>query len=96
MSAQERTTIAPDGGRGVGLGHSGGASGVPEGLGDFHFLVSGLKGEGGFWLCHDVAKCQVLMVGEPGRDRGERGGEWRCFRVGGYIRIAVEPPTFLL
>ena len=57
MSAQERTTVAPDGGRGVGLGHFGGVSGIPEGLGGFDFLVSGLKGEGRFLLCHDVANC---------------------------------------
>ena len=28
-------------------------TGVPEGLGSFHFLVRGLEGEGRFVLCHD-------------------------------------------
>ena len=57
MSAQEGTAVAPDGRGGVGLGHFGGVSGVPEGLGGFDFLVSGFEGEGRFVLCHDGPNC---------------------------------------
>lgn len=57
VSAEEGAAVAPDGVGGVGLGHFGGVSSVPEGLGGFHFLVSGFEGEWGFVLCHDVADC---------------------------------------
>ncbi len=54
-SAQEGAAVAPDGGRGVGLGYLGGVLGVPEGLGGFHFFVGGCEGEGGSVVGHGAA-----------------------------------------
>lgn len=54
-AAQEGAAVAPDGGRGVGLGDPRGRSSVPERLGGFHFLIGGFEGEGGFVLGHGVA-----------------------------------------
>lgn len=76
MSAEEGAAVAPDGGRGVRLGHFGGVPGVPEGLGGLHFLVSGVEGEGRFVLRHGVAQLFDNGRGTPAGQRAEgRGGD---------------------
>lgn len=68
VSAEEGAAVAPDGGRGVRLGHFGGVPRVPEGLGGLDLFAGGFEREGRLVLRHDVLINLFLMV------RGTRAG----------------------